>query len=528
MAGNGQHKATASKQRQLRSRLPALSHQLLLCAGRGRPTAEFLNELTGLLLASSGYDAIELWLLEATHCSRWTTTRKPRRFLRLADATIAQLEEVVEDCDAEREVDETTVDSPLVMDGRTVGLLRWSGRAIARTTDAAREDFNRIADFVAVSLEHHRVQLAQRERVKELTCLYGIAKAAEGPDQTTGGVLQEIVGLLPPAWQYPEIAAARIRIDQQSFETPGFRPGEIAQTSAIYIRGTRRGTVEVVYLEDRPDLDEGPFLAEERSLLDAVAREVAQIVERLEAEHDQKRLQGQLLHADRLATIGQLAAGVAHELNEPLAGVLGFAQLVAKTSDLPRQAAEDIDKIVAVSLHAREIVRKLMIFARQAPAERSLVDLNEVVRDGLYFIESRCERGGIEVVHTLSPELPEIDADQGQLHQVLVNLAVNAVQAMSEGGRLTIRTEVIADRAALVVEDTGTGMSPDVRKHIFDPFFTTKDVGEGTGLGLPVVHGIVKSHGGDVEVSSEPGKGSRFRILFPVDIRQEPNMEHHS
>ena len=192
------------------------------------------------------------------------------------------------------------------------------------------------------------------------------------------------------------------------------------------------------------------------------------------------------------------------------------------------EAPSYIDKIIAVSLHAREIVRKLMIFARQAPAERSSVDLNQVVRDGLFFIESRCAKGGVEVIHTLAPDLPRIDADRGQLHQVLVNLAVNAAQAMSEGGRLAIRTSVLADQVALVVEDSGPGMSPEVRKHIFDPFFTTKDVGEGTGLGLPVVHGIVKAHGVDVEVSSKPGKGTRFRILFPVAADRDPGTEHES
>jgi len=156
-----------------------------------------------------------------------------------------------------------------------------------------------------------------------------------------------------------------------------------------------------------------------------------------------------------------------------------------------------------------------MLFARQAPPEKNWVNLNLLISDGLYFIESRCEKSGIELVRVFEEGLPEIIADPGQIYQVLINLAVNAIQSMSEGGRLTIRTARKDEGILLVVEDTGTGMSEEVRQQIFTPFFTTKDVGEGTGLGLSVVEGIISSHGGSISVVSSPGAGSRFTIFLP-------------
>jgi len=222
-----------------------------------------------------------------------------------------------------------------------------------------------------------------------------------------------------------------------------------------------------------------------------------------------------LRHADRLATIGQLAAGVAHELNEPLSNILGFAQLVQKFPELPSQVFKDVERIIRAALHAREVVTKLMTFARPKLPVLSEVNLNQLVSDGLYFLASRCAKSGIELVRQLSPDLPEIVADSGQLHQVLVNLVVNAIQAMPNGGRLTITTKDNQDgTVSLFVSDTGVGMSDDVKKHIFVPFYTTKP--EGTGLGLSVVYGIVTAHGGSIKVESEPGKGSCFEVILPV------------
>ena len=367
----------------------------------------------------------------------------------------------------------------------------------------------------------YSAKAALTERVKELTCLYGMAQIASQPDIPLEEVIQAIVELLPPAWQYPEIAFARIILDGISYTTKGFCECRQKQTAKIIVESMPRGIVELVYVEEKPDLDEGPFLKEERNLINAVARQVALVIERKQAEKEKLKLHNQLLHADRLATIGMLTAGVAHELNEPLGNILGFAQLAKKCLGIPASVEQDIGKIEAASLHAREIIQKLLVFARQSLPKKTQVNLNHVVEDGLYFFEARCAKEGIELVRLLSPDLPKITADPGQLNQLIVNLVVNSLQSIPGAGRITVETRFCEPNVYLIVEDTGSGMSKNILEKIFVPFFTTKDVGQGTGLGLPVVHGIVTAHGGSIDVESKVGHGTRFEIQLPIGEPQD-------
>jgi len=365
--------------------------------------------------------------------------------------------------------------------------------------------------------EHHNPTLtALQERIKELTCLLRMADIAGEPGISVEEILQQTVLSLAPAWQYPQITRARIILDGCVYALPEFKAGIASQRADIQVQKEIRGYIEVHYLEEKPDLDEGPFLLEERNLLNAVARQVGAIVERKQAEQERIQLQEQLRHADRLATLGLLAAGVAHELNEPLGNILGFSELARKSPGVPVPVTRDLTKIETAALHAREIIKKLLVFARQDPPHKEVLNLNEVVRDGLFFLEARCAKSGITVVYALEPELPLIDADAGQLRQVVVNLVVNALQAMPEGGRLSIQTGSKENSVSLIVEDTGVGMSPEVQQRVFVPFFTTKEVGEGTGLGLPVVHGIVLSHDGTVQIDSVPKRGTRIEVLLPI------------
>ena len=369
----------------------------------------------------------------------------------------------------------------------------------------------------AVAQPGDQTARALRERVKELSCLYRIGRMFEGSTGSPDEVFQHIVELIPPAWQYPEIASARIVLDDRQYETSGFKEDCARQSSEVIVDARCRGAVDVIYREDRPVLDEGPFLKDERSLLDAIARQIAVIVEHQDAEYERARLQKQLMHADRLATIGQLAAGVAHELNEPLSSILGFAQLLKRDLGTPEGTRRDIDRIVTASLHAREIIKKLLLFARQTPTFKGPVDLNQVIVGAVDLFRHHFEKEGIELSCVLCPQIPVLAADAGQLTQVLVNLLVNAVQAMPKGGRLVVQTRAQDGHVVCSVEDTGVGMTEEVLDRLFVPFFTTKEVNQGTGLGLPVVHGIVTSHGGTIEVKSTPGRGTTFTIQLPVE-----------
>ncbi len=404
---------------------------------------------------------------------------------------------------------------PIPIEGQCIGLMQLKsvqGHLFPPEDMALYEE---VAEILGFALTHHYAHIELRERIKELTCLYEIAQVIGHRELSFDEVIQCIADLLPPAWLYPEIACARISVNGDSYSTVGFEETAFRQSSEIVVAAKPVGAVEVFYRERRITLDEGPFLAEERSLIDNIARKVANFCELVETEREKARLEDQLRHADRLATIGQLAAGVAHELNEPLGNMLGFAQLARKAPELPGQVAQDLKRIESAGLHAREIIKKLMVFSRQLPPRKVPVDPNALIDECLYFFEDRCSKSGIQLLRKLARGLPRITVDPGQLNQVLVNLVVNAIQAMPEGGILTVETRASREEMVIAVGDTGTGIGEDIKDKVFMPFFTTKDVKEGTGLGLAVAHGIISSHKGTIELRSKPGSGTRFIIRLP-------------
>jgi len=364
------------------------------------------------------------------------------------------------------------------------------------------------------------------ERLKELTCLYCISQLVSDPDKSFKQKLVHILSLLPPAWQHPKWTCARIIIDGDTFQSPDCREGTHKQVAPIYAMDKKRGVVEIHYIGPTGSPQKTPFLEEEQNLLDNVAGQISLMIERKEDREMKTELQDQLIRADRLSAIGQLAAGVAHELNEPLNTILGFAQLVQKTPGVPESAQQDLKKITDASLHARTIIRELLIFARQSPHCIEVINLNRIVEEELALFESLCPKASVEVRRVIKPNLPEIVADKSQILQVLSNLVVNAIQAMPDGGVLTIQTAFDASNVYLTVEDTGIGMSPEVRDKIFVPFFTTKDVDQGTGLGLAVVHGIVTAHGGNITVKSLVDRGSLFIVALPRNQEAVEEVTH--
>ncbi len=384
-----------------------------------------------------------------------------------------------------------------------------------------KTESNEKAGLLKAQMDAERIECLEtvaaklRERVKELTCLYGISQVVSDPDRSFEQKLMQVLMLLPPAWQFPASTYARIVIDGDTFQSPNFQEGKHKQYAEISAMDKNRGMVEIHSAEEGFSSQKNPFLEEEQSLLNNIAGQVALMIERRESEETKSELQEHLVRAARLSEIGRLAAGVAHELNEPLNTILGFAQLVQKTQGLPDTAKEDLKKITDASLQARSIIRELLIFARQSPHCVTAINLNRIVEDELGLLESMGLKSAVEVRRILDPNVPEIVADKSQILQILSNLVVNAIQAMPDGGILTIRTSFDSSDVSLAVEDTGIGMDEDVKDNLFVPFYTTKDVDQGTGLGLAVVHGIVTSHGGRIAVESESGQGSRFIITLP-------------
>jgi two-component system NtrC family sensor kinase len=234
-----------------------------------------------------------------------------------------------------------------------------------------------------------------------------------------------------------------------------------------------------------------------------------------------------LVHSEKMAAFGQLGAGIAHEVNNPLAGILGHAQLAIRRLGPENPAKASLDLIARETRRCIDIIKNLMRFARQETPQFRPVDANEAVGAALSIVDHQLSLHGIRIVRELGAGLPQVSGDINQLQQVLVNLAINAQQAMAGRGELTVRTRAGGGQVLIELQDSGPGISPELQKKIFEPFFTTKAAGQGTGLGLSVSYGIIESHGGRIEVRSSPGSGATFVISLPVAAAvRAPVVEH--
>jgi two-component system NtrC family sensor kinase len=235
---------------------------------------------------------------------------------------------------------------------------------------------------------------------------------------------------------------------------------------------------------------------------------------------DRIELEQQLVQAEKLSSLGLLAAGVAHEVNTPLAVISTYAQMLARQVSEDEQKARLLDKIAAQTFRASEIVNSLLNFSRTSPTEFAPVDLNRTVQETISLLDHQFKKARVQVETDLDPELPAIEGNNGKLQQVFLNLFLNAKDAMPEGGRLLIRTAGPngdpSGQVRVEVADTGIGIAPEHLNRIYDPFFTTKGVQKGTGLGLAVSYGILQEHSSTISVESEVGQGTCFRLEFPV------------
>jgi hypothetical protein len=231
---------------------------------------------------------------------------------------------------------------------------------------------------------------------------------------------------------------------------------------------------------------------------------------------DRDELERRLVQADKLSSIGLLAAGVAHEVNTPLAVISTYAQMLAKQISGDSSQSKLLDKIARQTFRASEIVNSLLNFSRTSTTELAELDLNRLIRETVALIEHQLTRVGVRTEFRFEDPLPPIRGNTGKLQQVFLNLFLNARDAMERGGLLTVRTWSDDSTVYAEVRDTGQGISSEHLSRIYDPFFTTKAAKKGTGLGLSVSYGIVREHGGDMEVESQPGEGTRFQLGFPM------------
>jgi two-component system NtrC family sensor kinase len=237
-----------------------------------------------------------------------------------------------------------------------------------------------------------------------------------------------------------------------------------------------------------------------------------------ERTRELQQVQDQLIHAGKMAALGELAAGVAHEINNPLTGVLTFSSLLLKKVDENHPWRKDLETIVQQTSRCRNIVKGLLDFARQRKPDKKQWDIHTLLERTISLVEKQAPFQNIQIIKEFKTDLPMLYLDGDQIQQIFMNIILNAGDAMAgRVGTLTIKTESRDGMAEISFRDTGPGISKEHLSKLFDPFFTTKETGKGTGLGLAISYGIVQSHGGDIKVESEKGKGAIFRIKLPIE-----------
>jgi PAS domain S-box-containing protein len=248
-------------------------------------------------------------------------------------------------------------------------------------------------------------------------------------------------------------------------------------------------------------------------------RELDDLRENERMRRELEQTQRQLVQAEKIASLGRLAAGVAHEINNPLAGVLIYADMLMKEVEANEQWRQDLQEIINQTLRCKQIVARLLEFSRKSLDEQVLLDVNEIISHCVTLLQHQSLFHNVEIIQELTSDLPQILGNPGELEQVITNLMLNATDAMEGKGRMTIssRAEAEAQQVILKFTDTGPGVAPEITEKIFEPFFTTKPVGVGTGLGLSVVYGVIQRHGGTVEVESHPGRGATFIVRLPLE-----------
>lgn len=250
--------------------------------------------------------------------------------------------------------------------------------------------------------------------------------------------------------------------------------------------------------------------------------------ERIHIQQKLEKTQLQLIQSEKMASLGKLSAGVAHQLNNPLGGITLYTKLMLEDYDLEDNAKEDLYRILKDAQRCRDTVKELLEFARQTRQFMKPLNLNKTIEQTLFLIENQTLFHNISVKKKMAPFIPLVMADAQQLGHVFMNIIINAAQAMNGDGTISITTRESAtkDRVLIEIADTGPGMSAEDLDHIFEPFFTTKEEGQGTGLGLSVVYGIVENHGGTISARSILGRGSTFTIEFPITQEIDKGAEH--
>lgn len=351
------------------------------------------------------------------------------------------------------------------------------------------------------------------ERVKELSCLYDLSKIAQNPDLTFTEILQASVERIPLAWKYADCAVCELKIHELSFQSHDFTEKKCSQQHVILLNNKTIGSITVHYTDTNRCTED--FLEEEELLLEKIAVEMGLVIERHETRKREINYIQNMQRQDRLNILSEITAGIAHELNTPLGTIFGFSQLII-SSESNKQTIADAQKIFDAAKHASEIVKKLMLFSCDLPQNYELTSLNSLIENAIRLLHPNLLNAKVHIRFQHDELEHTIKLDPIQISQVIFNLIINAIQASSPNDTIEVSLNTLEQHAILKITDHGKGIEASIIDKIFEPFFSTKKSTNGTGLGLSVVHGIIRAHGGSISVESEPNKQTTFTVSLPI------------
>lgn len=366
------------------------------------------------------------------------------------------------------------------------------------------------------------------ERVKELNCLYGISRLVEDRNSSIDEILQGVVDLMPPAWQYPEVTCTRIKLKNQEFKTANFREAIWKQAETITVNGEQFGTLEVYYLEEKPVSDEGPFLREERNLIHVVAERTGHIIEHKLAEaslqtlYEQEKGLRQRLQAEMQWRI-DFTRNLIHELKTPLTSLVATSQLL-----LDEEQDKKLGKLAkyvwdgANNLNNRIDELHDVVKGEIGRLELNLkpLDLKQLLTSLIEETRALAGQHSVAISLKIPGSLPEVYADAVRVRQIVLNLLNNAFKYAAEGGSVTIKVGANSASVTVEVQDQGPGIPEQEQDQLFEPGYQkasyTGSRSGGLGIGLALCKLLVELHGGKIWVKSQPGKGSRFFFTLPL------------
>ncbi len=430
--------------------------------------------------------------------------------------------------------------------------------------DALAREVGKFIEHQHMEKEKEKFAYDLNERMKEFRCLYSIANSIRS-ERSFEELLVDSTKYIKEAWQYPEITRSKIRFNGQDYKSIEFKETKYKLAADIVVRGETRGAIEVYYLKEMPESDEGPFLNEERKLLDEIASYLGTYAGKIEMEEERIAMESRLNQAQRLKAVGQLSTGIAHEINTPLqylgdnlrfledandkmTGLLKSQGLAIPTPEEDRSSPgaiettedrlgindvdyliEEVPSAIRQSLEGVEYISKIVqamkIFAQPGVEGTTAIDINEAIESTVEV--SRNEwKSAADVELNLDPNIPQIQCVPSEINQAILAVLLNAAQAIEdfigdqatdEKGTISISTHREGDEVEIRIEDTGTGIPEDIQPHVFEPFFTTRDVGQGSGQGLTIAYSIiVEGHDGSITFKTEEGKGTTFFIRLPI------------